>query len=192
MFTHRWRPAVVALVLLGAGFLPLVAAVPASADLSASLDALTLPAVVTSHTPQTTTGRIVLTATDTSTYTPPDPPATEGVGSGVGWHVTEQASELVYSGPNLGTNIPAANLAIVSVDTPTMVSGQPVDPVNGPMVPATSPAGPLDSPRMVLHANSGYGAGTYAQGIELSLTIPGDTRAGTYTSTITTTIGVGP
>lgn len=60
------------------------------------------------------------------------------------------------------------------------------------MVPALSPAGSLDSARKVLHANPGYGVGTYTQGITLSLTIPADTRAGTYTSTITTTIGSGP
>ncbi|MEZ2388338.1 hypothetical protein AB6813_02100 [bacterium RCC_150] len=168
------------------------AGVPAMAALSASLGALSLPAVVSSHSPRTTTGRTVLTVTDTSLYTPPVLPGTQGIGLGAGWHVTIQASALSYSGPNNGTNIPAANLAIVSVETPTATSGQPLDPVNGPMAPTLSPAGPLDSARMILHANSGYGAGTYTQGVNLSLTIPANTRAGTYSSTITTTIGSGP
>lgn len=192
MFTQRKHLAAVLTVLFTAAIVSVVPAIPATAAQSASLGALTLPAVVASHSARTTTGRTVLTVTDTSLYTPPVLPGTQGIGLGPGWHVTEQASALAYSGPNNGTAIPAANLAIMSVETPAAASGQPVDPVNGPMVPALNPTGPLDSPRMVLHANSGYGAGTYTQGITLSLTIPADTRAGTYTSTITTTISSGP
>lgn len=177
-------------VLLASALLAMFA-LPASAALTAELDALILPAVVTSHQPQTVTGRTVLTASDSSLYTPPlglEP----GVSEGEGWYVTLQASTFVYSGPNQGMNIPAGSLAIVSFEAPAAASGQPVDPVNGPMVPVVSPAGPLDSARTVLHANSGYGAGTYTQGINMSLTIPADARAGTYTSTITTTIAAGP
>lgn len=190
MTTGRFGRAAAAMLLAIA--LAAVGVVPASATLTASLQSLTLPAASYSHNQQTTTGRAVLTATDTSLYVPPVPPATQGVGLGSGWHVTEQASALVYSGPNNGVNIPAVDLAIVSVEAPVASSGQPVDPVNGPRAPTVSPAGSLDSARMVLHANSGYGAGTYTQGINLSLTIPAQTRAGTYTSTITTTIGSGP
>lgn len=183
----RRGPAAVLLagVLLAGGVLP------ASAALSAGLGALTLPSVVTSHSVQTVTGRAVLTATDTSPYTPPNGP-TPGAGTGLGWHVSVQASALVYSGPNQGVNIPAGNLAIVSVEAPVASSGQPVDPVNGPKVPQASPTGSLDGARTVLHADALYGAGVYTQGINLSLTIPADTRAGTYTSIITTTIIAGP
>lgn len=189
--TGRSRRAAAAVLL--AAVLAAAGVGPASASLTASLQALTMPAAPYSHNAQTTTGRAVMTATDTSMYVPPVPPATQGTGMGTGWHVTEQASALVYTGPNNGTAIPAAALAIVSVEAPVASSGsQPVDPVNGPMVPTVSPAGSLDSARMVLHANSGYGAGTYTQGINLSLTIPAQSRAGTYTSTMTTTIGSGP
>lgn len=179
----RDAPAAVLLaaLLLAAGGLP------ASAALTAGLSPLTLPSVVSSHRAQTVTGRAVLTASDNSVYVP-----LTGIGLGAGWHVTLQASPLVYSGPNHGVNISAAALAIVSVEAPAASSGQPVDPVNGPLVPAVSPAGSLDSARMVLHANSAYGAGTYTQGINLSLTIPADTRTGTFTTTITTTIASGP
>lgn len=175
-----------AAVLL-AGLLLAAGVLPASAALTASLSALTLPSVPSSHNVQTVTGPAVLTASDTSDYDP-----VTGIGLGEGWHVTVQAAALVYSGPNNGTNIPAAALAIVSVEAPVASSGQPVNPTNGPRVPAASPSGPLDSARMVLHADPGYGAGTYTQGINLSLAIPADTRTGTYTSTITTTIASGP
>lgn len=177
-------------VLLASALLAMFA-LPASAALTAGLDPLTLPAVVSSHSAQTVTGRTILTAADSSVYNPPvglEPGSSEGEG----WHVTLQASTFVYSGPNQGMNIPAGSLAIVSVEAPAVSSGQPVDPVNGPAVPVVSPAGPLDSARTVLHANPGYGAGTYTQGINMSLTIPADARTGTYTSTITTTIAASP
>ncbi|MEV8147962.1 hypothetical protein AB0O52_07410 [Arthrobacter sp. NPDC080073] len=191
MVTGRpWRAAVAVLLAIA---LAAVGAGPASAALTASLQSLALPTTPYSHNQQTITGRAVLTVTDTSAYLPPIPPLTPGIGTGAGWHVTEQASALTYSGPNNGTAIPASALAIVSVEAPVASSGsQPVDPTNGPTVPTVSPAGSLNSARMVLHANSGYGAGTYTQGINLSLTLPAQARAGTYTSTITTTIGSGP
>ncbi|KQR64097.1 hypothetical protein ASF98_11330 [Arthrobacter sp. Leaf337] len=164
----------------------LALAVPASAALTASVENLEMPAVPYSHYPQTTSGRAVLTAEDSSLYA-------LGLNLlGVGWNVTEQTSALVYSGPNQGTSIPAANLSVASVEAPVARTGsQPIHPTGGPKA-AASPAGSLDTPRKVLQANSGYGAGTYTQGIALSLTIPAYTRAGTYTATLTTTISTGP
>jgi hypothetical protein len=165
----------------------LALAVPASAALTASVENLEMPAVPYSHHPQTTSGRAVLTATDSSLYVP-----LVGNLLGIGWHVTGQTSALVYSGPNQGTSIPAANLSVASVEAPVAQTGsQPIHPIGGPRA-AASPAGSLDTPRKVLQANSGYGAGTYTQGIALSLTIPANTRAGTYTATLTTTISTGP
>lgn len=141
-----------------------------------------MPASPYSHKAQTVTGRTVLTVTDTSI-----------AGTGAGWNVTEQASDLAYTGPNNGGSIPASALAILSVEAPVASAGsQPADPANGPMVPAVAPVGSLESARKVLQANAGYGAGTYTQGITLSLTIPPQSRAGTYTSTITTTVTSGP
>lgn len=172
----------------------LSAASPARAELSAILTSVTMPAVVSSHQVQVTSGRMVLTATDdTSECTPPDP-AQGQAGSGAGWHVSVQASPLAYSGPHAGTALPAAALAVASVDpVPEHIAGpSPVDPENGPRLPAASPVGTLDTPRTILVANPGYGCGTYIEGINLSLTIPADTIAGTYTSTFTTTIASGP
>lgn len=166
----------------------------ARAELSAAVDGMTLPAVVSSHEIQVTSGRLFLTvADDTSVCTPPDP--SQGLlGSGTGWNVSVQASPLAYSGPNVGSALPAAALAIVEVDpVPSHIAGpSAVDPENGPMVPAVSPVGTLDSPRIILIANPGYGCGTYTEGINVSLTIPADTIAGTYSSTISTTIASGP
>lgn len=187
----RWT---VAASVMASAAIVLIAVSPASAALSASVDGVVLPEVVTSHEVQVTSGRIVLTATDdTATCVPPDPElGTEA--SGDGWHVSVHASPLVYSGIHAGIELPASALAVESVDpVPMHIDGPSmIDPTHGPKVPATSPVGSLDSPRIILTANPGYGCGTYTEGINLSLTIPADTIAGAYTSTISTTITTGP
>jgi hypothetical protein len=171
-----WRVAVAAAIgMITVG----VAAPPARAELSASLSDLILPAVLYSHEDRTSTGTATLTATDSD------------AGS-LGWNVTMVSSDLAYDGSYGGTAIPASRVALTSAAAPSAVSGQAVDPVGGPSVPAVSPVGTLDSQRMVMHALAGFGKGTYAQQLGLTLTVPGRSRAGTYTATITTTIGSGP
>jgi hypothetical protein len=109
-----------------------------------------------------------------------------------GWNVTILSSAFVYSGVNSGSNIPAANFALTSAAAPVMTSGQAVDATNGPKVPTTSPVGTLDSARKTVQANAEYGQGTYTQALGVSLTIPAQSRAGTYTGTLTTTIAAAP
>lgn len=154
-------------------------AAQASAALTADLQDLSLPGVTYSHQERSVSGRVVLTATDTA---PPSESA--------GWQVTEQVSDLRYSGLHNGIDIPARNLAVASVESPVAADGlsAAVNPVGGPRIPTTPPVGALDTPRTVLEAQPGHGSGTYTQGIVLSLTLPPGTRTGTYTGTITTTI----
>jgi hypothetical protein len=151
----------------------------ASAALSASVANLTLAPVVFSNDPQVSTGTMTLTATDTAIV-------------GLGWNVTLQASTFVYSGPNNGADIAASNFALTSAAAPVRVSGQAIDSTNGPKVPAASPLGTLDVARKVLQAEALYGVGTYTQALGVSLTIPAQARAGTYTTGLTTTISAGP
>jgi hypothetical protein len=180
-------------VLLAAGLTVLTGAAPASAALQATLTVAPQAfSAVSSHDVQTLTADAVLTVTDDTPYMPLLA-VVPGLGSGDGWHVTEVASPLAYSGPNGGTAIPAGSLAVISAGPPAAAGdSQPVDPGSGPLVPDLTTSASLDVPRMVLHADSGYGAGTYTQDIVLALTLPADTRAGMYTSTITTTIDSGP
>ncbi len=158
----------------------LLASGTALAALTASVATLTLPAVTFSHGVQISTGTMILTASDTSIL------------AGLGWNVTIQASSFVYSGSYGGTNIPAANFSLISAAAPDHVSGQAVDPVNGPKVPASNPLGTLDVARKVLQANALYGVGTYTQQLGVSLTIPAQARTGTYTTSLTTTMSIGP
>ncbi|GAB4336848.1 MAG: hypothetical protein Kow0010_24800 [Dehalococcoidia bacterium] len=138
----------------------------------------TLAAVNYSHSDQSNAGTLTLTVDDSS-------------GTGDGWNVTIQSSNFVYTGVNNGTDIPAANFSITAANAPVLVAGQAIDATNGPKVSA-SPTGSLDVARKVIEANAGYGQGTYTQVLDVSLTVPGGSRAGTYTATLTVTIAAGP
>lgn len=147
---------------------------------TSSIADLELGAVDYSHSTQTSTGTMELTADDSS-------------GSGAGWNVTVLSSAFVYSGSNNGTSIPAANFSITSAGDPTSTAGDAVNPDDGPKVPDafTAPA-TLDTARKTVHANANFGEGTYAQDLEVSLSIPAQSRVGTYTGTMTVTISAGP
>lgn len=173
-----------AAVLAGGSAMPALAADTVTITVnggtrSASVADATLTAVNYSHSQQTQTGTLALTADDST-------------GTGAGWNVTIQSGAFVYSGANNGTSIPAANFSITTANAPTAIAGQAVDATNGPKVPTTGATGTLDSARKVLQANAEYGLGTYTQNLDVSLTIPAQSRAGTYTATLTVTISAGP
>lgn len=146
---------------------------------TASIADLALPGVSYSHSNQTNSGTMVLTVDDSSA-------------TGDGWNVTVQAGNFVYSGDNAGTDIPAANFALTAAATPVSTAGQTIDVTGGPKVPSVSPVGALDTARKVIQADVGYGQGTYTQDLSVDLTVPGQSRAGTYTGTLTTTITAAP
>lgn len=147
---------------------------------TASIADLTLAAITYSHSAQASAGTMVLTADDSS-------------GSGAGWNVTVQSSDFVYSGANSGSDIPAANFSVTSASTATSTAGEPVDVLGGPKVPlAFSAPATLDSARKTLQAEVGFGEGTYTQNLGVSLSVPAQSRVGTYTGTMTVTISSGP
>lgn len=150
---------------------------------TASVADLALGSVAYAHTAQTSTGSMTLTADDST-------------GSNAGWNVTIQTSAFVWTvgtgGASSGTNIPAANFSLTSAAAPVMTAGQAVDVTGGPKVPVTSPVGTLDSARKTVQANTTFGNGTYTQALGVSLSIPAQSAAGTYTGTLTTTAAVGP
>jgi hypothetical protein len=105
-----------------------------------------------------------------------------------GWNVQVSASDLIYSGDNNGTAIPAANLQLTSAGSPAVVTGSgtgvTAQPASGPMSPT--------SPKKVLAADIGSGIGSYDQQLHFSLEIPANTRVGSYKSTIFITSATGP
>jgi hypothetical protein len=146
---------------------------------TASVANLTLGGVAYSHSTQANTGSMTLTADDST-------------GSGAGWNVTVLSSAFVYSGANGGTNIAATNFSLSSAAGPVATAGQAVDVTAGPKVPTVSPVGTLDSARKTVQADAAFGQGTYTQALGVSLSIPAQSRAGTYTGTLTTTIASAP
>ncbi len=101
-----------------------------------------------------------------------------------GWKVTLMASDLVATG--IGT-INASNVRAVSLRAITRVNGQPQLPL-----PGTVGNTPLNTPVMVMQALPNTGNGVYLESIGLALMIPGSSAPGTYSTTLTTTISVGP
>lgn len=150
---------------------------------SASVADLNLGSVAYSHSPRTTTGTMTLTADDST-------------GSNAGWNVTILSSAFVWtaggSGASSGANIPAANFSLTAAAAPTATAGQAVDVVGGPTVPIISPVGTLDSARKTVQALALFGNGTYTQALGVSLSIPAQSAAGTYTGTLTTTMAAAP
>ena len=148
------------------------------AALTASVADLNLPAVTSSHVAQTNTGTMTLSVSDSA--------------PGAGWNVTILSSAFAYSGPNGGSSIPAMNLSITAAGSPALVSGQAIDPIGGPKVPPSGTTGTLDVARKTIQAEAGYGGGTYTQDLAVSLVVPADSRAGTYTASLTVTVSAGP
>lgn len=148
--------------------------------LSASLADLSLGNVTYSHTDQTSTGTLALTADDST-------------GSGDGWKVSVVSSAFVYhDGTALDPthDLAASKFSLTSAAAPVSTAGQAVDTTNGPKAATTT--GTLEAARTVISAGVGYGQGTYTQDLGVSLAIPGQSRAGTYTGTVTTTATAGP
>ena len=170
-----------ALVLAAVVAVPVFAQTTATFTISdgsrtANLSPLVLDATSYSNEDQLTAGQMTLTAEDSS-------------GTGAGWNVTVQASDFTYQGQYDGESIPATNLSIDSLGTPSVIAGESISADTGPFAGA---GGSLDVARRVLFAGAGGGKGSYTQELPVSLTIPGGSVAGSYTSDLTVTISAGP
>lgn len=156
---------------------------------TASVADLALADVATSHSGTALNTGVMTLSVDDST------------GTGAGWNVTEQVSSFAYTaGGNSGTAIPAANFSITSVGAVTSSAGQAIDVVGTDVAPTgpqsgnidTGVTGTLDGPVTVLRAGASFGQGTYSQAINVNLAVPANSRVGTYTGTLTTTITAAP
>lgn len=160
----------------------------AVSERTVSIASLELPSPRASAAPQSSSGTLLLTASDrTNTQD--------------GWSVSLTSSSFAYSG-NFGTSaansIAPAQFSIVSLGSVTSSSGQAVDTggtdaaPTGPQPFSTGVTGTLDRTVKVLRAGGDYGTGTYLLPINVSLAIPAGSAIGLYTATLTATIGVGP
>ena len=102
-----------------------------------------------------------------------------------GWHIIVSSTDFTKTG-DVSKTISATGFDISSVPTVTTISG---DDVNKPTAYQGCLAG---AGLKLLSAEPGDGIGMYEVTPELSLGIPAETYAGTYTATITETIATGP
>jgi hypothetical protein len=140
-----------------------------------------MSAITVSHADQTSTGILTLNADDST-------------GSAAGWNVTVQGSPFTYAGVYTNVPISAANFSLTSGAQPTLIAGQVVDATaaTGPEVPPAGAVGTLDQARKVVQATAAYGSGSYTQALNVALIVPADSKPGTYTGTLTTTIASAP
>jgi hypothetical protein len=143
-------------------------------DRSASVSGVDLGTVSYSHEQQSSVGSISILVDDST-------------GSNAGWNVTLQASDFT-DGDRV---ISASNFAIVGAGYPAHIAGQEISAELGPKV-AGGGTGSLNTARKILHASEGYGKGTYAQELDVELTVPGQTLAGNYGASLTVNITAGP
>jgi hypothetical protein len=116
---------------------------------------------------------------------------TDATGSGAGWHVTFQASQLTAPG---ALTLPASSLVL----TTPVVTPSGVNIAVAPVAQGTTFTLDGGSAVPIVHALAGTGQGAWtmtqanAAGGDLALTIPANAAAGTYTSTLTFTLAAGP
>jgi len=116
---------------------------------------------------------------------------TDARGTAGGWHVTFQASQ--FSGPGPIT-LPTGSLAL----TAPVVSPNGVNLAAPPLVQGASFVLDGGSAVGIVHALEATGQGAWsmtqanAGGGDLTLTIPANAAAGTYTSNLTFTLAAGP
>jgi hypothetical protein len=112
-------------------------------------------------------------------------------GSGVGWHVTFQASQFTGTGP---ITLPTSSLVL----TTPVVSPSGINIAVPPVLQGATFTLDGGSAVAIVHALAltGQGAWTMTQantlGGDLALTIPANASAGTYTSNLTFTLATGP
>lgn len=110
--------------------------------------------------------------------------ASDGRGSGDGWHVTLQSTDFSSA---LGT-IPVGNLKVrVLQSSITTVSGN-----TAPSSIVTSYQPLITSPLKLISAAPGTGMGVYDFAPDFQLELPASAYAGLYTASLTTSINSGP
>lgn len=127
-----------------------------------------------SHTTTDITGSVDLTVDDSS-------------GSGAGWVVSLQASSFTWSASDNSTATTAPDIASSAMQVTVGIV-----PTSDNAPTKVSGAQAMGSSRTLLSAVANKGEGTYIVPLTIGVTIPANARAGTYTSTLTTTMSVSP
>jgi hypothetical protein len=120
---------------------------------------------------------------------------TDATGSGNGWKLTVSGTQLTTGGASPHT-LSTTALQIGSASSPvtaSAVSGSSgVTPTNSVSYPATVPLGTSVTAASFFNAALNTGMGKFDLNVPYNLTIPANTFAGTYTSTLTVSLVSGP
>lgn len=129
-------------------------------------------------TDQTATYTIPLTVTDTR-------------GTGAGWNLTITSTQLSTGGTTPKTL--ATTASTITAVTSACQTGPCVNPTNSVAYPLTIPAAPT-APAAVKFANAALltGMGTFTTTATAKVSVPANSYAGTYKSTLTISIVSGP
>lgn len=185
-FKHKW---VIGMFLLAALFLSLgFFVVPSFADDvtgSATVNAGTLTMNATDNPAFTA---VTLNGTDQTTTDDINIDVNDSTGSGDGWKLQITSTTFASVSNTLSNNATTIQNATSACD-----AGTCTDPTNGIGYPLTVPAD-TTPPTAVsfFNAAAGTGMGDFTVTPSLQLSIPANTYAGTYTSTMTISIASGP
>jgi len=119
----------------------------------------------------------------------------DATGSGAGWNLTATSTTFTNGGNTLSTSATTVNSApTVACDTGSTCSvATPSTGATAVTYPYTLPAGATaPTATKMFSAASGTGMGDQTASTQWSLAIPGNARAGTYTSTWTLSLVSGP
>jgi|SRR5665811_662159 len=142
--------------------------------------ALTITPAAISFSPVTLNGAVQTVAGSTNSWRA-DAAAESG-----GWNVTVSATDFVNGDFK---TIPVSNFEIRLLDANiVMVSGDP----NGPSSTRTSLGALSGTPLKIASTAAGEGDGVYDLGPDFQLTVPAETYAGSYSSTVTVDVNAGP
>lgn len=112
-------------------------------------------------------------------------------GTGAGWNATIMSTQFTTGGEAAHTLSPTAS-SITAVSNACEAAVTCTDPTNEISYPLTVPAGAEAEPVKFFDAASGTGMGVFSNTPTVAVSIPADTFAGTYTSTITLASVSGP
>ncbi len=105
----------------------------------------------------------------------------DGRSGASGWNVTAQITNLTGD-----ANISIANTGITATTNAITKLG------GSDQLPQSQSSTAIDQPKKVLVAGNGAGAGRYSANLNLNVAIPGYSRPGSYSATVTVSLIAGP
>jgi hypothetical protein len=128
-----------------------------------------------------------------ATYTLPVR-VTDARGSGSGWKLSITSTQFIYTNKDEDTDVLPSNASqIAQVSVSCSVQSTCTNPINSISYPLLIPAGPTPPPPVkFFNAVVSSGLGKFGLTMLVNVTIPANTEAGSYASTIILAITNGP